>query len=104
MLNEKEMKYRLKCAADAGIPMTNYGTAIAHIERYQEGVAAKARARLVQCDRRIVSGSTEDVQQLLVDANRSIEKILREETEKILGKVLDTASNHMKNAYARSDH
>ncbi len=31
MLNEKEMKYRLKCAADAGIPMTNYGTAIAHM-------------------------------------------------------------------------
>jgi [FeFe] hydrogenase H-cluster maturation GTPase HydF len=31
MLNEKEMKYRLKCAADAGVPMTNYGTAIAHM-------------------------------------------------------------------------
>ena len=30
-LNEREMKYRLKCAADAGVPMTNYGTAIAHI-------------------------------------------------------------------------
>lgn len=31
MLNEKEMKYRLKCAADAGIPITNYGTSIAHM-------------------------------------------------------------------------
>ena len=31
MLNEREMKYRLACAADAGIPMTNYGTAIAHM-------------------------------------------------------------------------
>ena len=31
MLNEKEMKYRIKCASDAGIPMTNYGTAIAHM-------------------------------------------------------------------------
>ena len=31
MLNEREMKYRLKCAADAGVPMTNYGTAIAHM-------------------------------------------------------------------------
>ncbi len=30
-LNEREMQYRLKCAADAGIPMTNYGTAIAHM-------------------------------------------------------------------------
>ncbi len=31
MLNEREMKYRLKCAEDAGIPMTNYGIAIAHM-------------------------------------------------------------------------
>lgn len=30
-LNEREMKYRLKCAEDQGVPMTNYGTAIAHI-------------------------------------------------------------------------
>lgn len=31
MLNEREMKYRLKCAEDADIPMTNYGTAIAYM-------------------------------------------------------------------------
>lgn len=31
MLNEREMKYRLKCAQDAGIPMTNYGTSIAYM-------------------------------------------------------------------------
>ena len=31
MINEREMKYRIKCAADAGTPMTNYGTAIAHM-------------------------------------------------------------------------
>ena len=32
MLNEREMKYRLKCAEDAQIPMTNYGTAIAYMK------------------------------------------------------------------------
>lgn len=32
MLNEREMKYRLKCAEDAGVPMTNYGTAIAYMK------------------------------------------------------------------------
>jgi len=32
MLNEREMKYRLKCAEDAGVPITNYGTAIAHMK------------------------------------------------------------------------
>ena len=31
MLNEWEMKYRLKCAEDAKIPITNYGTCIAYI-------------------------------------------------------------------------
>ena len=30
-LNEREMKYRLKSAEDAGIPMTNYGIAIAQM-------------------------------------------------------------------------
>lgn len=31
-LNEREMKYRLKCAADAKVPMTNYGTVIAFMQ------------------------------------------------------------------------
>ena len=31
MLNEREMKYRLKCAEDAKIPITNYGTCIAYM-------------------------------------------------------------------------
>lgn len=31
LLNEREVKYRLACAADAKIPMTNYGIAIAHM-------------------------------------------------------------------------
>lgn len=30
-LNEREMKYRLQCAEDQNIPITNYGTAIAHM-------------------------------------------------------------------------
>ena len=30
-LNEREMKYRLSCAADQNIPMTNYGICIAYI-------------------------------------------------------------------------
>ncbi len=31
MLNDREMTYRTKCANDCGIPMTNYGTAIAYM-------------------------------------------------------------------------
>ena len=32
MLNEREMKYRLSCAEDQGVPMTNYGILIAYIK------------------------------------------------------------------------
>lgn len=32
MLNEREMKYRIQCASDAGVPITNYGIAIAHMQ------------------------------------------------------------------------
>ncbi len=31
MLNEREMKYRLACAKDQRVPMTNYGILIAHV-------------------------------------------------------------------------
>ena len=38
MLNEREMKYRQKCAEDQGIPMTNYGIAIA----YMQGILSRS--------------------------------------------------------------
>lgn len=31
MLNDRELDYRRKCAADSGVPFTNYGTAIAQV-------------------------------------------------------------------------
>lgn len=31
MLGEREVKYRMRCAKDSGVPITNYGVAIAHI-------------------------------------------------------------------------
>ena len=32
MLGDREVRYRMKCAQDQGIPFTNYGTAIAHMK------------------------------------------------------------------------
>jgi [FeFe] hydrogenase H-cluster maturation GTPase HydF len=32
MLNDREMRYRQECAADQGVPFTNYGVVIAHIQ------------------------------------------------------------------------
>jgi len=33
MLNDREMQYRSRCAGDQGVPFTNYGITIAHIQR-----------------------------------------------------------------------
>ena len=32
MLNEREMKYRIQCAADQGVPIANYGLSIAFMQ------------------------------------------------------------------------
>ena len=32
MLNERELRYRMKCAQDQHVPFTNYGVAIAHLK------------------------------------------------------------------------
>jgi hypothetical protein len=32
MLGEREMRYRQECAADQGVPFTNYGITIAFIQ------------------------------------------------------------------------
>ena len=32
MLPGREVLYRMKCAKDQGVPMTNYGTAIAYMQ------------------------------------------------------------------------
>ena len=42
MLNEREMKYRQKCADDQQVPMTNYGIAIA----YMQGILQRSVAML----------------------------------------------------------
>lgn len=38
MLNEREMKYRLSCAEDQGVPMTNYGIIIAYMNGILERI------------------------------------------------------------------
>ena len=32
MLHEREVRYRMKCAQDQGVPFTNYGIAIAYMQ------------------------------------------------------------------------
>ena len=42
-------------------------------------------------------------QAIIDEANEALAKMVKEQTSDVLGKVLRETSNHMKNAYARSD-
>ena len=83
----------------------SYGKSIMHVERYQLSVLSKAHALLKkydaalqrECDVRKLSALCEK-------ANEEIACMAREETDKVLDKVLYEASNVMKNAYSRSDN
>ena len=50
MLNDREMQYRVKCALDQNVPITNYGILIAHIN----GILKRSTAMLTES---VVSGS-----------------------------------------------
>ena len=54
MLNAKEMKYRIKCACDQNVPVTNYGMTIAYIHGVLE--------RSLKLSRRQQHCSTADLQ------------------------------------------
>ncbi len=45
MLNGKEMKYRIKCACDQNVPITNYGMTIAYIHGVLERSLNHSRRR-----------------------------------------------------------
>jgi len=46
MLNEREMKYRIQCAEDQNIPMTNYGILIA----FMNGILKRCLGPFPQID------------------------------------------------------
>ena len=78
-----------------------YGAAIQNIERYQETVAVRGRQLVREYDRRI--GESGDLS-LLKEANDKLCAMAKEETTAVLNKVLQTASERMKNGYNRADN
>jgi len=84
-----------------------------HIERYTFSVQSKVRAVIREADRKIaglqadsgaeVAGIPQTAEAILLEANRKVAKILREESQIVLKQVLDEASNLMKNQFSRSD-
>lgn len=79
----------------------HYGSAIVHVERYQNAVMSQARAILSEYDRRIAQ--TGDAS-LAAKANDKLCAMACKETIATLNKVLLNASQHMKNGFNRGDN
>ena len=79
----------------------HFGTAIQHIERYQNAVVNNGYELINEYDRKM----TENGDFSLVDEdNRKLCDMAREKTTDTLGKVLKNAMEHMKVRYNRSDN
>ena len=77
-----------------------------HIERYTFAVQSEVRAVISDADRKTAglnAGSLESAEEIMLEANRKVAQILRRESQSVLKKVLDEASNIMRNQYSRSD-
>ena len=81
----------------------HFNTSAIHIERYQNTMHSKGHEFIIRTDRKFAAEQPADVHAFLEAANDEMASIAREETTRTLGNVLYTASNGMKNSFARSD-
>lgn len=80
----------------------HYPKTINSIEHYQEAVHSQGHALIEKFDSKLET--TDNAVSLCEEANEAVCEMAKKETSKTLGEVLYTASNLMKNSYARSDH
>lgn len=80
----------------------SYGNSIAEIDRYQLAVEAKGNAIVKKYEKLIKDAQDKD--EAIQSANEEIVEMLKQETNKVLNKVLYIRSLGMKNAFNRSDN
>ena len=78
-----------------------YGATVQNIERYQLAVATKGRGLIREYDRKMAASGDFS---LTEEANEKLSAMAREETVSVLNKVLQTASEKMKNGYNMADN
>ena len=78
-----------------------YAASVQNIERYQLAVATKGRAIIREYDRKMTGSGDFS---LTEEANEKLSDMARKETVSTLNKVLQTASEKMKNGYNMADH
>ena len=81
----------------------HYSEAMVWIDRYQNKMGAKGHELIHKYDKEYLEMKEKSEKKILENANEEICKLFKRETTDLLGKVLHTASLHMKNAYSRSD-
>lgn len=80
----------------------SYGNSITDIDRYQLAVEAKGNAIVKKYEKLIEDAQDKD--EAIQSANEEIVEMLKQETNKVLNKVLYIRSLGMKNAFNRSDN
>ncbi len=105
---EKEVdtnSFYWNCRLVAALADAQFKTSKIHIERYQLKVMSEAHRILNEADRLVaeLASVKSDPQPVIDSANEALADMVCEQTSDVLGKVLNEASNKMKNAYARSD-
>ena len=80
----------------------SYGNSITEIDRYQLAVEAKGNAIVKKYEKLIEDAQDKD--ETIQSANEEIVEMLKQETNKVLNKVLYIRSLGMKNAFNRSDN
>jgi len=73
------------------------------IERYQNAVQCKANAILHEYDTMFRNDPSLCTKETMEEANNKIAAMAKEETDQVLARVLQAASDHMRNSYARND-
>lgn len=83
----------------------HHNTSVSLIQRYQEAVGARSRARMENLEKELSAMQSEkDITDRLEKVNMEIAEIAKEETQKYLAEVLYNASMGMKNGFSLSDH
>ena len=85
----------------AALTDPNYAACIQDIERYQNAVMTGGLRVIREYDRKFAE---EKRPELLAEANEKLAALAREETGKVLGKVLEEASKQMKNGFRLADN
>ena len=87
----------------AALADSAYQDCIPEVERYAQLVPSKGLATILEYDRIQAKDRSGRGAELRVEANKTIARMLRKCTEKLLAKVLYKTSLNMKNGYTRSD-